>query len=348
MRAVVFVDCFGSLPSRIFLSNTGTIAMPLFKNTFNRNTFNRSTAARFAARVTLGAFAASLVCGTAAGQAGAASQQWLVFGLESATVRNTTVPGTIVSGGDLAISGVQAGGAVAPGDLALFAAGDLSLQQGSVASGGIAAGGTVDVHSSFNVGPTGVTNDASLAYAEAAEAVRGLSRFAAGLEPTGSKFITSFGGIELGDRRPGLNVFSITAEELRNSNGIALPVFEPTTDTIVINITGSDVRRGSNGAVFLGELNGVRLSSILNSGDTSYHEKILWNFPEAVQLRTQGSFEGSVFAPRAVLTHTNGQLNGQVIAREVNLLNAVRLLPRGFNGSLGAAMDSPTLVASYD
>lgn len=282
-------------------------------------------------------------------QAGSQSQDWLVFGLESAVVENTAVPGAIVSGGDLSVSRVDIGGSLDNAQTAIYASGNLTLARGTVRHGSVSAGGEIALDRSFTVGPVGVVPDERLAHQDAAEAIRSFSRAASAIEPTGTRFITSYGGIQFEGREPGLNVFSITAEELKNSNGVAIPVFDPETDTIVINVSGRNVHRGTNGAVFLGELGDTRLASILQRGDESYHRRIVWNFFEAVDLKTEGSIEGSVFAPKATLTHTNGRLNGQVVARVVNLLNSVRLPAGGFAGTLGEEpVTSLDQMASYD
>lgn len=287
---------------------------------------------------------------SASAQAGAPSEGWSVLSFESAFVQNTELPRTLVSGGDVFINGVEIGHALGSQNVAIHVEGRLEAQQGSVVRGRTVIRGTAAIDSTFDVGPNGVSQDSPLSLADAREAVIAFSQAAAAVDATGTKFITNFGGIEFGSLQEGLNVFHITAQELAQSNGVVIPRFNPDTDTVIINVSGEEARRGTNGAFFFDEFGGERLSAVLEAGNESFHARILWNFHEATTLRTEGQIEGSLMAPLAELTHVNGRLNGQVVARRVNLFNAVRLPGSSFSGSLGefGPGASAQSLTSYD
>jgi choice-of-anchor A domain-containing protein len=99
---------------------------------------------------------------------------------------------------------------------------------------------------------------------------------------------------------PTRNVFTIAAEDLETVRQVAINV--PAGSTTLINVTGTS---GYTNA----------LSSVSLTGATP--ATVLWNFPLATSVTSTVGFEwkGSILAPNAAVSLSNGQLSGSLAAR---------------------------------
>jgi choice-of-anchor A domain-containing protein len=94
-----------------------------------------------------------------------------------------------------------------------------------------------------------------------------------------------------------LNVFNISGANLAQAT--RLTINAPARSTVLINVDGTSVSLRNFG---------IRITG-------TSREKVLYNFAQATSLTLNGlGVEGSILAPRAALTATNGQINGNVIA----------------------------------
>lgn len=104
----------------------------------------------------------------------------------------------------------------------------------------------------------------------------------------------------------GINFFSMTTAQLSQLGSGSFTINLPAGATAIINVSGQTAQIGSPGN-FGFFYNGVAA------------DHVLFNFFEATTLSMQ-SFDGSILAPLATVTFTNGQMNGALMAGAVNSL----------------------------
>jgi choice-of-anchor A domain-containing protein len=123
-----------------------------------------------------------------------------------------------------------------------------------------------------------------------------------------------------------LNVFNLTDS---NFNGSTINISAPSGSTVVINVAGaSDSFNGG---------------SINFSGVSA--KDVIFNFAIAKSLALANiGFNGTILAPYATVNTTFGQLNGQLIANNVN--GTMELHDVAFQGTL-PSLGSPTTVSSF-
>ena len=105
----------------------------------------------------------------------------------------------------------------------------------------------------------------------------------------------------------GLNVFNVSATALKNATSIAI-TGDATQDTIVINVTGTDT------AIPLPNI-GITFNGQAGNGESSPagFQRVIWNFPTPTSL-TGASWAGTMLAPKAAVSMSNGQIIGQLIS----------------------------------
>jgi choice-of-anchor A domain-containing protein len=122
-----------------------------------------------------------------------------------------------------------------------------------------------------------------------------------------------------------LNVFSVTAEQIELCTEIVIDV--PESSTVIINVSGDEV-------IFSGK--GFRLpggGASCRGGTTDFCGHIVWNMPEAEVLKVSGvGIQGSVYAPFAVFSGSGGNIDGQLVCKE--LLGGIEYHPYFFNGCI--------------
>lgn len=102
----------------------------------------------------------------------------------------------------------------------------------------------------------------------------------------------------------GLNFFVLTTAQLAQLGSGSFTINLPAGATAIINVSGQAAQIGNPGNF-----------GFFYNGATSDH--VLFNFYEATTLSMQ-SFNGSILAPLATVTFTNGQMNGSLMAGAVN------------------------------
>lgn len=99
----------------------------------------------------------------------------------------------------------------------------------------------------------------------------------------------------------GINYFTLTAAQLASLGSGSLTIKGPAGSTAIINVSGVNITIGSPGNFGISVNGGISMSDIL------------WNFPTATSILMK-SFDGSILAPNATVTFTNGALDGSLIA----------------------------------
>ena len=245
--------------------------------------------------------------------------------------------GGVAAGNDGLASGGSGGSALTPEvDDTVVASRDVTLSNGTFHNGRRVVGQTASIAARASLPRARVVDEApTLDFVGLGQFLGALSDTLAETPPTGETFVYPRGGIELRGLVDGLNVFNISQAEYASSSGIAVPDFDPKRHTVVINVAGRDIVRGSNGSLFVGRLNApVTYEQLADAGQYARHQKLLWNFHEADTLVSNGSIHGAILAPRAELTHQNGRLVGQVIAGGIDLRNTARIAHAQFDDDL--------------
>lgn len=178
----------------------------------------------------------------------------------------------------------------------LIAGGDLDFTNGQVYAGNIVYGGAGNLES---VGiPNGDERQESdvVDFATIRQDLVDKSALWGAATPNGT---TRFrrGSLLLRGTSPETDVFTITADQLAHTR--SLTIAAPPGATVLLNVTGADVR-GQNFGLHL-------------RGPDAGH--ILWNFPQAQTLSLSGvGLKGAFLAPAAAFDFNNGEIHGTVIA----------------------------------
>ena len=145
-----------------------------------------------------------------------------------------------------------------------------------------------------------------------------------------------FGTITLTGTDPNLDVFTIAFALLGGNNSININ--DPVGATVLINVVGTS--GSTTGASIKVNNNGANGDST-----TADAQKVLFNFYQATSLTFGGSVIGSVLAPNANVTGSNGQLDGALIAK--NYTGTTEFHDLVFNGSLPSPVPEPGTWAMF-
>lgn len=134
---------------------------------------------------------------------------------------------------------------------------------------------------------------------EAAEtALLSLSEALAGYTSTGTVSAGDAGALLLSGSSPGLNVFSVTAEQLEAASTVTVAV--PAEAVVVVNVAGSELALSAMAVVLDGAVN----------------ENVLWNLFGVYDVSLSSlSFSGSMLAPNAAVSFASGNFQGTLVAR---------------------------------
>jgi choice-of-anchor A domain-containing protein/uncharacterized repeat protein (TIGR01451 family) len=232
--------------------------------------------------------------GGALGVAGAFN----IFVLGQVTQSYTDSEGRVAAAGDVRLTGYGIGSALPNSDGQrddLVVGGRLTYDQGQVFNGNIVNGGTAVLQ---NVGlPNGTARQgAPVDFAAARTQLDALSAAFAGLAVNGAAADT-YGTLRLAVADPKLDVFSLSASELASANG--LNITAPAGATVLVNVSGTAAQ--------------MQYFGMTVSGTDQQH--VLFNFVDATSLTMAGiSVQGSVLAPCADVTFSNGNLEGTLVA----------------------------------
>jgi len=212
----------------------------------------------------------------------------------------------------------------------LATVGSTSLDQHGTVSGGITYGSTFSNNPSSKTTVRGLVTQASSALPiDFAAAQAQLLSLAASCQalPTNGTTKVSYGTVALTGTRTDLNVFAVAGTVLAGANGLTISA--PTGSTVVVNVSGSSDRMQNFG---------IKLSGV-------DRQHVLYNFPTATSLALSGiSAEGSVLAPTAAISFSNGRIDGTLIGASLTGGGAARDYP--FTGTLPAFLAGLSLKPS--
>jgi choice-of-anchor A domain-containing protein len=231
--------------------------------------------------------------------------------------------GAIAAGKDVTLSSLSVNGTVRQ-PVGLIAGGKVTLTSGSVA-GNV----TYGVASTFPQSVT-VSGTKTLAPFDPAAAFDKLETLSTLLDeiPSTSAATLSNGTLKLAGAKSGLNVFHVSAEQLRQATSVQISA--PAGAGVLVSASGGTVELQNKG---------ISLSGVTASG-------LLWNFPFAVSLSVSSvGLQGSVLAPRAQFQFGNGSINGTVVARSYAGTGSGSLLHAPLNVSLLLGAAAPSAVS---
>jgi choice-of-anchor A domain-containing protein len=228
--------------------------------------------------------------------------------------KNGTVDGRLAVGGNATFEtgvGVDVGLTLTPnaGRDDLIVGGNLTYQSGDVVSGGITYAGTGNI--SGKVTAFGGIRNAPpsqarppLDFAAAQTFATNLSATLAGF-PANGTYSSTASSLTITGTDPATNVIVVPAAVLSSSSNTT--VNAPAGSTVIINVTGPQPAIGF---------------TLTITGTDSGH--VLWNFPQATSLVMKNiEMLGTVLAPAATVTFSNGGMSGQLISASLTTPNAV-------------------------
>jgi len=242
----------------------------------------------------------SAVTSTHAGLVGpAAAYNAFVFG--DFTSSGTDAVGNLAAGGNVSLKSYSVASGISGSSARLVAGGTVTATDGGVGAGQngtIYAGGTTELTDFTAKG--GVQPQSLVDFGGAESQYKKLSTSLGALAANSSSSVI-YGSLNLTGTNSDLNIFSVSGNDLTNTNSIYIDA--AAGSTVLINVTGSD-QIFKDGQVFL---TGVDSANVI------------YNFSDAKTLSLEGTKNplGTVFAPFADVTG-HGALDGQLIAKSFN------------------------------
>jgi choice-of-anchor A domain-containing protein len=255
-------------------------------------------------------------------------------GAFTANAGGATIQGRVAAGGDARVSGITLGTnpPLAPdanrADLVVGHNLTVDGGGGSVPNGRVTYGGTLTATGTLNA--LGGLHDAQPPFDFAAEFTTLKERSAqwADLAPNGTIAGPAY-DVRFTGTNAARNVFAVTAAALQGYGKITIDV--PPGSTTLINVSGSSFTSALYGIVLVGATPGT----------------VLWNFPLAtsVQQASGLSWQGTLLAPNAAASVSNGQFYGQVLADRATI-GSEGFFHRPFTGCLPPAPAKDLSLAS--
>ncbi|HET9958024.1 MAG TPA: choice-of-anchor A family protein [Polyangiaceae bacterium] len=207
---------------------------------------------------------------------------------------------------------------------ALVVGNDLHASGGSVHAGQVSYGGTLDI-SAFSaacgISQGSATNPVDFAALEAK--LTGYSVAFRNYPVNGVATLTD-GTLLLAGTDPVLNVFSVSADQIASN----VELSAPETASVIVNVSGTEITWQGKGFK-------LPDGASCRGGSSAWCHRILFNFYEAEQINLAGiGIQGSILAPYATLDGGGGNVDGQVIVR--NLRGGIEYHPYFFTGCLKA------------
>jgi choice-of-anchor A domain-containing protein len=228
-------------------------------------------------------------------------QSFDIFVTRDLTQNNTDCGGGVAAGGTATLTSYSAGSQLpqAATRIDLLVGGNLSFNGGSVPNGAALYGGTATLSGTSFFG--GIMQGTSpISFSAEATSLAAASAAIGAIAPNGTE-TNSYGSITLTGTSSGVNVFAVSGTDLAAANGLTITA--PAGSTAIVNVSGTTASAQNFGFAF----NGVT------------RENTLFNFYQATTLTLSGiGFDGSILAPLAAVSFSNGQLNGQIFAASLS------------------------------
>lgn len=240
------------------------------------------------------------------------------FIFENATVKGSSLQGGIAVGGNASFSSVSVGTGLAAdaNRYDIVAGGSLHFNNGSIKGGAISGGKATTANYSSYGAVTGNADVTSVVDFESQAALLSKSSEYWGSLTANGSAEYKWGGYLLNGIDSGLNVFNLDAGILDAVSYLNLSV--PKNSTVLFNIYGMNA--GITNMGFSG------LPTISN---------VIFNFVDATSLSITGvSVSGSVLAPNADVKFMNGNILGQLVAKNLATNHGTSIQGTAFNGGL--------------
>ena len=200
---------------------------------------------------------------------------------------------------------------------ALVVGGALSWSHGTLAHGsGYVGGGTSVSNVGYPGGGAIHGGVASLPIDFSAQQAALTAFSAAQYSASDATVSPVYGGLTFGSTAAtGLQIYNVSAYDLSQAN--SLKVRGQDSSTVIVNILGSSA-----------DLKNVGFD--LAGGITSSH--VLWNFVDASALSLKNvGVDGTILAPLAAVSFSNGQINGSLIAASLSGSGATSIVQDGLD-----------------
>ncbi|WP_224246139.1 choice-of-anchor A family protein [Hyalangium gracile] len=221
------------------------------------------------------------------------------------------VRGKVAAGGNISLQSFSVGSHLLASDTSnvLVAGKNLTLSNGSV-YGNAHYGGTYTTNQTVSFVRGAASRGTPIDFAARFTQLRSLSAQLAGLTANGTYTRESWGGIKLTGTRTGVNVFNVPASGFTGAARFTIDV--PAGSFVLINIRGASATFQNFGY----SLSGVDASNIL------------YNFVDTTAISASSfGFQGTVLAPYARMSFSNGNWEGAVYAVSLTGTAAGRIKP---------------------
>ncbi len=232
-----------------------------------------------------------------------AAGRFNLFALGNVTQSGTDTQGRLAAGGNATLASYSVGQSLtATGgtDDVLIAGGSLSFNGGTVSHGNAVYGSALSL-TSVNIPNGTARHDQPLDFAGTGRALTILSTYWSTLAANGTTTVQPWKAIQLAGTDPTLNVFSVHGSDLAAAVSFSIQV--PAGSTALVNVNGTADQMQNFGF----QLTGVTAS------------QVVYNFYQATTLSLSGiGVPGTVLAPRAAVTFSNGNINGSLVGASVS------------------------------
>jgi choice-of-anchor A domain-containing protein len=230
---------------------------------------------------------------------------------DSSASAGTSIAGRIAAAGDVTLDGVSVGPAAGDASPEVIAGrnftGGRTTGAGGTVNGGVTYGGASDVAPNFTVNGGLVQAAPPFAFDSEFVSLKTLSSSLGGLQQSSGATVVlqPWAELDLTGTASGLNVFTVSAAQLAQAQGVVINLTQPGA-TALINVT-TDTQL-------------TIAPMYMNLSGVATDAGILWNLPLATRLAVNHgvAWHGSILAPNATVT-TSGrpQLYGQLMAADV-------------------------------
>jgi len=204
------------------------------------------------------------------------------------------VQGAIAAGGDLDMTGFSVNGSATTTGTAIVVGDTLTLDSGTV-YGDAFYGTSASLSSSVTFSGGSASMGSPIDFATAETDLQNTSAAIAGLSATAAT-VTPWGAVTMSGSDATLNTFMLSGSDLSSATSVSISA--PAGSVVVVNIDGNAPSAGN----FAISLSGVDETTVL------------WNFYEATSLSlTSIGWEGSLLAPYADITFSNGNFDGNLV-----------------------------------
>jgi choice-of-anchor A domain-containing protein len=213
------------------------------------------------------------------------------------------VVGKVAAGGNITMDNFAVGSGLDASDTdnVLVAGGNLTLSNGGV-YGDAHYGGSYSANQTVTFPRGSASQGTPIDFAARGAQLLQLSQDLANQPLNGTYTRTNWGGLYVHGTDSSLNVVSFDASDFNGA--VLFNIDAPAGSMVVVNITGASASFSGFGISFSGGID---------------QQGVLYNFVDATSITAQGfGFWGTVLAPNADITFTNGSFDGGIYAKSLS------------------------------